>query len=88
MKWHERIGCRIKLQDLHIFLTVAELGSMGKAAQRLAISQPSVSKAISDIERKMGVRLLDRTPQGWRLRPMVVPFLDEAWEHSMSYGED
>ena len=45
MKWTDRIGCRLKLHDLHIFMTVAETGSMGKAAERLALSQPSVSKA-------------------------------------------
>ena len=64
MKWNDRIGRRLKLHDLHIFLTVAETGSMGKAAERLAISQPSVSKAIADIEHAVGVRLLDRTAQG------------------------
>jgi DNA-binding transcriptional LysR family regulator len=40
------------------------MGSMGKAAQRLAVSQPSVSKAIADMEHTIGVRLLDRTPKG------------------------
>lgn len=64
MKWDARIGRRLKLHDLHVLLTVAELGSMGKAAERLAVSQPSVSKAISDMERTIGVRLLDRTPRG------------------------
>jgi DNA-binding transcriptional LysR family regulator len=64
MKWNDRIGRRLKLHDLHIFLTVAEAGSMGKAAERLAISQPSVSKAIAGIEHAVGVRLLDRTAQG------------------------
>jgi DNA-binding transcriptional LysR family regulator len=64
MKWMDRIGCRLKLHDLHIFMTVAETGSMGKAAERLALSQPSVSKAIATMERATGVRLLDRTPQG------------------------
>ncbi len=64
MKWNDRIGRRIKLHDLHILLTVAELGSMGKAAERLAISQPSISKAIADLEHTIGVRLLDRTPGG------------------------
>ena len=64
MGWKNRIGCRLKLHDLHIFLTVAEMGSMGKAAERLAISQPSVSKAIADIEHTIGVRLLDRTARG------------------------
>jgi DNA-binding transcriptional LysR family regulator len=64
MKWDDRIGRRLKLHDLHILLTVAEMGSMGKAAERLAVSQPSVSKAIADIEHTIGVRLLDRTPKG------------------------
>ena len=64
MKWDDRIGRRLELHDLHVLLTVAELGSMGKAAERLAVSQPSVSKAIADIEHTIGVRLLDRTPKG------------------------
>ena len=64
MKWTERIGRRLKLSDLHLFITVAEVGSMGKAAERLAISQPSVSKAIADLEHTIGVRLLDRTVTG------------------------
>ena len=64
MKWTERIGRRLKLSDLHLFITVAEMGSMGKAAERLAISPPSVSKAIADLEHTVGVRLLDRTATG------------------------
>ena len=64
MKWADRIGRRLKLSDLHLFITVAETGSMGKAAERLGISQPSVSKAIADVEHTIGVRLLDRTATG------------------------
>ena len=64
MKWNDRIGRRLKLHDLHVLLTVAEMGSMGKAAERLSVSQPSVSKAISDMEHTVGVRLLDRTSKG------------------------
>ena len=64
MKWDDRIGRRVKLHDLHVLMTVAELGSMGKAAERLSVSQPSVSKAISDLEYVVGVRLLDRTARG------------------------
>src|SRR5262249_37243563 len=45
-------------------LAVAKAGSMGKAAAELAVSQPVVSKAVSDLEYSLGVRLLDRTPQG------------------------
>jgi DNA-binding transcriptional LysR family regulator len=69
MKWTDRIGRRLKLHDLHILLTVAEMGSMGKAAEQLAISQPSISKAIADIEHTIGVRLLDRTPNGVETTP-------------------
>jgi DNA-binding transcriptional LysR family regulator len=64
VKWDDRIGRRLKLRDLHVLLAVAEMGSMGKAAERLAISQPSVSKAIADMEHAVGVRLLDRTARG------------------------
>lgn len=64
MKWDDRIGRRLKLHDLHVLMTVAEMGSMGKAAERLAVSQPSVSKAIADMEHTIGVRLLDRSPKG------------------------
>jgi DNA-binding transcriptional LysR family regulator len=69
IKWTDRLGRRLKLNDLHVFLTVAELGSMGKAAEGLAISQPSVSKAIADIEHAIGVRVLDRTATGVQITP-------------------
>src|SRR5205807_4713460 len=64
MQWTERIGRRIKLRDLHILLAVAQAGSMSRAADRLAISHPVVSKTIADLEHALGVRLLDRTSQG------------------------
>jgi DNA-binding transcriptional LysR family regulator len=64
MQWHERIGRRLKLRDLHILLAVVQHGSMAKAGAALAISQPAVSKAIADLEHTVGLRLLDRTRQG------------------------
>jgi DNA-binding transcriptional LysR family regulator len=64
MQWNERIGRRLKLRDLHILLAVAQRGSMARAASELAMSQPAVSKAIADMERELGIRLLDRTPRG------------------------
>jgi DNA-binding transcriptional LysR family regulator len=60
----ERIARRLKLRDLRILMTVVECGTMGKAAERLAISQPVVSKAIADMEHALGVRLLDRSQRG------------------------
>lgn len=64
-----RIERRLKLQDLRILISVVEAGSMHKAAERLAMSQPTVSRAIADLERAVGVRLLDRTPQGIEATP-------------------
>src|SRR5277367_5448325 len=58
------IGQRIKLQHLKIVRAVADWGSMAKAAKRLAISQPVVSKVIADLEGVLAVRLFDRSPQG------------------------
>lgn len=62
--WQVRIGRRIRLRDLHVLLTAAQCGSMSKAARRLSVSQPAVSKAITDLEHALKVRLLDRGPQG------------------------
>jgi DNA-binding transcriptional LysR family regulator len=64
MDWESRIGKRIKLRDLHILQAAIEAGSMAKAASDLAITQPAVSYAISEIEHVLGVPLLDRTSQG------------------------
>jgi DNA-binding transcriptional LysR family regulator len=60
----ERVMRRIKLRELRILTTVAQAGSMGKAAAQLALSQPAVSKAIAEMEHTLGVGLLDRTPYG------------------------
>lgn len=64
MQWTDRIGRRVKLRDLHVFLAVAQFGSMAKAADHLAVSQPVVSRTISELEHALGVQLLDRTFQG------------------------
>jgi DNA-binding transcriptional LysR family regulator len=60
----ERVVRRLKLRELRILTTVAQTGSMGKAAVKLAISQPAVSKAVGEMEHTLGVALLDRTAQG------------------------
>jgi DNA-binding transcriptional LysR family regulator len=67
MDWSDRIGRRIKLRDLHVLMAVADTGSMAKAAAKLRISHPAISKTISDIEATLGVRLLDRGSQGAEL---------------------
>ena len=60
----EQISRRLKLRQLNALVAVARYGSMAKAAEHLAISQPVVSKAIAELEQVVGVRLFDRVPHG------------------------
>jgi DNA-binding transcriptional LysR family regulator len=64
MQLRDRIGRRLKLQDLHVLMTVVQAGTMGKAAQHLNTTQPNISRAIAELEHAFGVRLLDRHRQG------------------------
>ena len=64
MRFSQRIERRLKLQDLHILMTVAQAGSMGKAAQVLNTTQPAVSRSISELEHTLRVRLFDRHHRG------------------------
>src|SRR5712671_6332765 len=62
--WDRQIGRRLRLHDLHVFLTVAQRGSMSKTAEQLGVSIPTVSEVIANLEHGLGVRLLDRSPKG------------------------
>ena len=80
----ERLGRRLKLRDLSILMAVVDCGTMGKAAKRLAVSQPVISKAISDMEHALRVRLFDRsrggvepTPYGRALVKRGLAIFDE-----------
>lgn len=64
MPWTEHTKRRLKLRDMDVLMAVIETGSMGKAAKRLGISQPGVSKSIVELEDALGVRLLDRSRRG------------------------
>jgi DNA-binding transcriptional LysR family regulator len=64
MQMSDRIGKRMKLQDLHVLMAVVQAGSMGKAALMLNTTQPNISRSIAELERAFGVRLLDRHRRG------------------------
>ena len=61
MPWNDRIKRNLKLSDLDTLMTVVQTGAMGRASVQLHMSQPAVSKAIADLERTFGVRLLHRS---------------------------
>jgi DNA-binding transcriptional LysR family regulator len=50
----------LKLDQLHTFVQVIELGSFSAAAERLHVSQPAVSLQVRGLERRLGVRLVER----------------------------
>jgi DNA-binding transcriptional LysR family regulator len=62
--WENQIGRRLRFRDLHVFFTVVRHGSMAKAAVELGVAPPTVSEVIADLERALGVRLLERGPKG------------------------
>jgi DNA-binding transcriptional LysR family regulator len=60
----DRIERRLKLHDLRVLMSVVQVGSMSKAAERLGTAQPALSRSIAELEHALGVRLLDRSPRG------------------------
>ncbi|MCI3208298.1 MULTISPECIES: LysR substrate-binding domain-containing protein [Pandoraea] len=60
---------RLKIRHIQVVLAIADMGNLLRAAQVLNISQPAISKALSDVEDVVGERLFDRTPFGTRATP-------------------
>jgi DNA-binding transcriptional LysR family regulator len=59
----------ISLRQLRFFVTLAQVGHFGRAAERVAVSQPALSAAIRQIEIHLGVRLFERTTHSVALTP-------------------
>jgi DNA-binding transcriptional LysR family regulator len=57
------------LSELRTFCAAADLGSLGRAAVRLGVSQPSLSKRLRSLEIAVGVSLLERSSHGVTLTP-------------------
>lgn len=54
----------MKLQQLKYVVKVAEVGNITEASRRLFVSQPSITAAIRDLEREVGVVIFERTNKG------------------------
>jgi DNA-binding transcriptional LysR family regulator len=71
--------------DLRVFLAVAQAGSLRKASRALRLGQPTVGRHLRELERSVGARLFERTPDGHRLTregenllPMAQSMADAA----------
>lgn len=68
----------LETRELRYFLAVAEELHFGRAAERLGIAQPPLSRAIQQLERRLGTRLLERGPGGVSLTASGAVLLKEA----------
>ncbi|OBG74350.1 MULTISPECIES: LysR family transcriptional regulator [unclassified Mycobacterium] len=68
----------LDLRLVGYFVVVAEQRHFGRAAAALRVAQPSLSRQIRRLEQQLGVRLLDRTPQGTRVTAAGEVFLPRA----------
>jgi DNA-binding transcriptional LysR family regulator len=68
----------LETRELRYFVAVAEELHFGRAAQRLGMAQPPLSRAVQRLERRIGVVLLERTSRAVRLTPAGAVFLVEC----------
>lgn len=82
------------IDQMQAFLAVAEAGNFTRAAQRLGLSQSTLSHAIARLEEQLGVRLLDRHTRGCRLSEAGAALLPsfsrlvQDWQHMATNARD
>jgi DNA-binding transcriptional LysR family regulator len=74
----DRVVHRLKLRDLRLLNAVVQSKSIAKAAAQLNITAPAVSKAISELEHTIGVRLLERSRQGIEPTPHGLVLIERS----------
>lgn len=77
----------MRLEDLHYFVAVAEEGHVGRAAQRLGVSQPALTKGVQRLEQSLGLQLFERNPKGMTLTSVGNVFFERARHVCMGLDE-
>jgi DNA-binding transcriptional LysR family regulator len=68
----------MELRHLRYFVAVGEEQHYGRAARRLRVAQPALSRQIQDLEEELGFKLFERLPRGVRLSAAGTLFLEDA----------
>lgn len=68
----------MELRHLRYFVAVGEEEHYGRAAQRLRLAQPALSRQIQDLEHEIGFQLFDRLPRGVKINAAGKLFLEDA----------
>ena len=66
------------LQQLNYIIVISEIGSINRAAEKLYVSQPSLTSAIKELEKELGIVLFNRTARGVTLTAEGADFLPYA----------
>ena len=77
----------MNLKHLEYFITVAQMGSINRAAQALFISQPHLGKIIRNLEQSAGVPLFTRSNHGVTLTPEGIDFQRRAQRVMVELGD-
>src|SRR6202045_4690263 len=68
----------MELRHLRYFMAVGEEQHYGRAARRLRVAQPALSRQIQDLEKELGFKLFERLPRGVKLNAAGKLFLEDA----------
>ena len=74
----ETLAARLRLRHLNCFVAVSREQHLGRAAERLRLTQPAVSKTLAELEGLTGTRLFERGRHGAKLTPAGTAFLPHA----------
>ena len=72
----------MEIRHFHYIRTIYETGSISRAAEKLYISQPSLSQLLKSVEKKVGAPLFDRSSQPLRPTTIGQKYLETA-QHIM-----
>ncbi|MBQ8400767.1 MAG: LysR family transcriptional regulator, partial [Clostridia bacterium] len=73
------------LQQLHYVIVISETGSMNKASEQLYIAQPSLTAAVKELEKEIGIQIFNRSGKGVTLTNDGMEFLTYARQVYQQY---